>query len=77
MEWSGDLAGACLVGFANGLSCRDARRNITRTRFTRTPPYRPVRRGYRCVQLREDYEFSDVRCTRRGSSRKFRFQTGS
>jgi hypothetical protein len=77
MEWDDSLAGAYLVGFAHGMSCRNARRNITRVRYTQTPPYRPMRPGYRCTALDNDYEYSDVRCTKVGGSRKFRFRTGA
>jgi hypothetical protein len=77
MEWDDSLSGAYLVAFAKGMTCRDARRNVTRVRTTQTPPYRPIRLGYRCKVLDNDYEYTDVRCTRIGASRKFRFQTGS
>ena len=77
MEWSDELSGAYLVGFAQGMTCRDARRNITRVRYTQLPPYRPVRPGYKRRTLKSDVEFSDVRCTRIGGKRKFRWQTGA
>jgi hypothetical protein len=69
--------GAFLRTFARGMSCRAARRNTDRVRYTQLPPYRPLRLGYRCKTLDNDYEYSDVRCVKRGASRKFRFQTGS
>lgn len=78
MEWDDSLAGAYLVAFADGMTCRAARQNVTRTRFTQRAPHRPVRLGYRCQVLDEDLEYSDIRCVaRKGASRKFRFQTGS
>jgi hypothetical protein len=69
--------GAFLRGFASGMSCRAARRNITRVRYSQRPPYRPLRLGYRCRTLDSDYEYTDVRCVKRGGKRKFRFQTGA
>jgi hypothetical protein len=77
--WTHDYPGrgAYLRGFARDLSCRTARRHITRIRYTQQPPYRPVRRGYRCKTIDSDYEYSDVRCIRRGGKKTFRFQTGS
>ncbi len=71
--------GAYLVGFAHGMTCRSARRNIDRLKYTRSPPYRPIRRGYRCRTIDSGYEFTDVRCIKRGSRGrvKFRLQTGS
>lgn len=69
--------GAYLRGFAHGMSCRTARRHITRVRYSQTQPYRPLRPGYRCKTLDSDYEYSDVRCIRKGGKRKFRLQTGS
>jgi hypothetical protein len=77
MEWDDSLSGAYLVAFADGMTCRDARRNVTRVRYTQTPPFRPVRLGYRCKVLDNDHEYTDVRCTKIGGSRKFRFQTGA
>ncbi len=77
MEWSDDLAGAYTVAFADGMSCQAARRNVTRTKYTRNAPYRPYRTGYTCKQLKVAHEFADVRCVKRGSTGKFRFQTGS
>ena len=71
--------GAYLVGFAHGMTCRSARRNINRMKYTRSPPYRPLRRGYRCRNMESGWEYTDVRCTKRGSRGrvKFRYQTGS
>ncbi len=77
MEWSEDLRGAYLVAFADGMSCRAARRNVKSVRYTKTPPYRPLRSGYRCRTLESGYEYSDVRCVKQGGSRKFRYQTGA
>jgi len=78
MEWDDDLAGTFSIAFAREMTCRAARRNIARVRYTRTPPYRPTRRGYRCLTLESALEYSDVRCSRRGSpSVAFRYRTGS
>ncbi len=77
MEWSDELAGAYLVAFADGMSCSAARTNVKRLRHTKTPPYRPIRTGYRCMTIKSEYEYSDVRCVKRGGSRKFRIQTGA
>jgi hypothetical protein len=66
------------VGFAREMTCRAARRNIARVRYPRTPPYGPTRRGCRCLELESALEYSDVRCSRRGSpSVAFRYRTGS
>jgi hypothetical protein len=78
MEWDDRLAGACTVLFARRMSCRAARTNYRRLRYTRTPPYEPRRAGYRCEELRSGYEFTDVRCAKRGRPRvAFRYQSGA
>lgn len=78
MEWNDELFGAYSRLFARNMTCRSARRNYVRMRYTQTPPYRPVRLGYRCKTLDRDYEYSDVRCSKRGRPRlAFRYQTGS
>jgi len=78
-DWTYDdpEPGAWLRAFAYKMSCRDARRNVTRVRYSQTPPYRPLRLGYTCRSIDSDYEYEDVRCTKKGGKRKFRFQTGS
>jgi hypothetical protein len=64
--------------FARNMTCRTARRHYKRTRSTQTPPYRHVRIGYRCKTLDSDYEYSDVRCSKKGRPRvAYRFQTGA
>jgi hypothetical protein len=35
------------------------------------------RRGYRCVTLESSHEYADVRCTKIGGKRKFRYRTGA
>jgi len=77
MEWTEDLAGAYLVAFADNMSCQAARRNVKRVRFAKSPPFRPLRPGYRCQTLESAHEYSDVRCVKKGGSRKFRYQTGA
>ena len=77
MEWDDSLSGAYLVAFAKGMTCRSARRNVTRTRNRQTPPYAPYRLGYRCVTLDSDYEYVDVRCVKKGGKRKYRYQGGA
>jgi hypothetical protein len=78
MEWHEGLSGAYLVLFARKMTCRSARRNYARMHYTQTPPYRPVRNGYRCKTLDSGYEYTDVRCAKRGRPRvAFRFQTGA
>jgi hypothetical protein len=74
MEWDESLAGAYFVAFADGLSCRDARRNAVRVRHG---PSGPVRPGYRCTVIGSEHEFSDVRCRKLGTARKFRLRTGA
>ncbi|MDA0168924.1 hypothetical protein OJ998_07495 [Solirubrobacter taibaiensis] len=70
--------GAWLRLFARDMTCRSARRNYGRVRYTQRPPYRPVKPGYRCRTLDSDYEYGDVRCAKQGKSRvAFRWQTGS
>lgn len=70
-------SGVWLRVFAYKMSCYDARRNATRVRFGQLPPHRPIRPGYTCKSLAEDWEFADVRCTKKHGKRKFRFQTGA
>ena len=77
MEWNDDLYGAYLIAYADGMSCRAARRNVTRIRYAKSPPYAPSRPGYRCKRLKQAHEYSDVRCVKKGGSRTFRFQTGA
>jgi hypothetical protein len=70
--------GAYLYAYARGMSCQAARRNVSRVRHSRTPPYRPSRTGYRCREVRSAHEYSSVRCVRRGDGRKaFRLITGA
>lgn len=69
--------GAFQTAYASGMSCRAARQNVTRLRSTSRPPYSPLRAGYRCVELVGAYEYSSVRCVKRGSGAKFRSQTGA
>jgi len=77
VEWRDDLAGAYLVAFADGMSCRAARRNVKKMRSSKTPPHRPIRTGYRCRTLESAHEYLDVRCVKKGGHRKFRYQTGA
>lgn len=77
MQWSEDLAGAYLVLFADGMTCLAARRNYSRLRHAKRPPYQPLRPGHRCRTLRSAHEFLDVRCVKKGGGRKFRYQTGA
>lgn len=70
-------SGAWLRVFAYKMSCYDARRNATRMRYGQLPPYRPIRPGYTCKSLAADWEYADVRCTKKNGKRKFRFQTGA
>lgn len=69
--------GAFVTAYASGMSCQAARRNVTRLSSTKSPPYSPRRPGYRCVRLINAYEFSSIRCVKRGGSAKFRTQTGA
>lgn len=69
--------GVYLVAFADGMTCRSARRNVNRVRYSKTPPYRPLRTGYRCRTLASQHEYADVRCIKVGGTRKFRFRTGA
>jgi hypothetical protein len=77
MEWDDSLTGVFLIAYADGMTCRDARRNVSRMRYSTTPPYRGTRPGYRCITIQSGHEYSDVRCVRVGGTRKFRFQTGA
>jgi hypothetical protein len=77
-EWDDRLSGASTVLFARQMTCPSARRNFARLKYTKKPPYRAVRTGYRCTELRRGYEFTDVRCTKQGRPKvAFRFQSGS
>ena len=77
-EWDERLRGASTVLFAREMTCRAARRNHARLRYSSTPPFAPSRTGYRCTTIRAQHEFVDVRCTKRGTSRvSFRWQSGS
>lgn len=77
MLWDDSLGGAFLIAYAQGMTCRDARRNVSRVGDSGPPLYRATRPGYRCVQLRKAQEYSDVRCVKQGSGIRFRFQTGA
>lgn len=62
--------------FARKMTCRSARRNYNRVRYNEEG--RPVRRGYRCREIDSGYEYSDVRCAKRGRPKvAFRWQTGA
>jgi hypothetical protein len=40
--------------FARRMRCRSARRNESRVHWTDSRPHRPVKSGYRCIELRGD-----------------------
>lgn len=70
-------AGGFLIGYASGMSCTAARRNIERVEY-RPPRYdKPYRAGYTCKVLRGGYESSDSRCTKKHGKRKFRWISGA
>lgn len=69
--------GAFLTAYASGMTCRAARQNVTRLQYSSRPPYSPSRTGYRCVEIVGGYEYSSIRCIKRGSAAKFRSQTGA
>ncbi len=70
--------GAFTRAFAREMTCRSARRNVDRMRYSSRPPYRPFRPGYRCAVVDSAYEYSDIRCTKKGTKRvSFRFQSGA
>lgn len=68
--------GAYLQVHARRMTCAQARRNSGRVRYP-GPRHRPTLRGYRCIVLGRRHEFSDVRCTKRGSRATFRYITGA
>ncbi|HEV2770172.1 MAG TPA: hypothetical protein VGV40_08335 [Solirubrobacteraceae bacterium] len=74
---TGPEPGAYRVAFADGMTCRSARRNVNRVRYSKNPPYRPLRTGYRCRTLASQHEYADVRCVKVGGTQKFRFRTGA
>jgi|SRR5215208_1840032 len=70
--------GAYLALYARKMTCPSARRNYKRVRYDDAPPYQPIRRGYRCVTLKDGYEYADIRCSKKGKPKvAFRWQTGS
>lgn len=69
--------GAYVVAFTRGMSCRAARVNVDRIKYSQRPPYRPYRTGYRCRTLASQHEYMDVRCVKVGATRKFRYRTGA
>jgi hypothetical protein len=78
MTWTEELAGAFLRAFARNMTCRSARRNVDRLRYSSQPPYKPTRRGYRCSRLQSGHEYEDGRCVKRSNRRvAFRWQTGA
>lgn len=71
-------SGASVSAYARGMSCTSARRNVSRLKFGRKPPYKAYRPGYTCKQLVSAYEFSDIRCTKRETKRvSFRTRSGA
>jgi hypothetical protein len=69
--------GAYLRLFAREMSCRTARRKYKKVDYEATPPYRVRLRGYRCVELDDDYEYSDTRCSKKRRKKvALRWQTG-
>lgn len=66
-----------MVAFTRGMTCRAARLNVDRVRYSQRSPYRPYRTGYRCRTLASQHEYSDVRCVKVGGTRKFRNRTGA
>ncbi len=75
MNWRDDLSGVYLRAFADGMSCRAARRNIKR--YQKAPNSWPRRAGYRCRTVESSHEYLDKRCVKKGGTRKFRYQTGT
>ena len=69
--------GAFVRLFARKLTCRTARRAYGSIEYEDEPPYRPVLAGYRCRELESRYEYSDVRCVKRGGRASLRYQTGA
>ena len=69
--------GVYMVAFTRGMTCRAARLNVDRVRYSQRSPYRPYRTGYRCRTLASQHEYSDVRCVKVGGTRKFRYRTGA
>jgi len=70
--------GAYLRLFARKMTCRTARRKYRRVRYEQTPPYRAKLKGYRCVELDDGYEYSGMRCSKKGRPKvALRWQTGS
>lgn len=68
--WNDRLAGVTVVLFTRNMSCSSARKNYSRTTSTwdgRKLGYK--RAGYRCATLKNQYEFSDYRCTKVGRSK--------
>lgn len=73
----GPSDGAFLDAYARGMSCRAARRNVDGVKYSRTPPYRPYRTGYRCQEMVSGYEYSSVRCVKKNGKRAFRYITAA
>ena len=63
--------GVYLAAFARGLTCKTARRHVLRATSKGAPL------GYCCVTLKQSHEYLDRRCTKRATTRAFRFQTGA
>jgi hypothetical protein len=71
-------SGVYLRLFARKKSCRTARRNYRRVRYTNEPPFWPKLGGHRCKVVEERHEYTDARCSRRDRPKaSVRWQTGA
>jgi hypothetical protein len=60
---------------ARGVLCADARYIVDHTTFGNNPPYEPQYPGWSCGYLRQEFEFSDIRCT--SGTKVVRWQSGA
>ena len=64
-SWTyGDVDGAGHFNLtAQGLSCTEARYIVDHINFGSSPPYEPNYPGWSCAYVKQEYEFTDIRCT--------------
>jgi hypothetical protein len=60
---------------ARNVSCADARDIVDQITFETDPPYEPQYPGWSCTYVRQEFEFSDIRCT--SGSKVIRWQSGA
>lgn len=75
--FKGPEPGAFTAMYTKGLTCHIARRNYAKVSYGTKRPYRARISGYRCKTMHKRWEYSDIRCAKKGRHGvAFRYQSG-